>query len=108
MRDGGRVRETARPTQPALVCDALKTVVESGCRQHVFNAATPGWSKWLESDDRSASSRAASDRKHRQRHCRKHRLGGAENTCTKIRALRAREPANAPDAGAIQVSDRTP
>ena len=45
---------------------------------------------------------------HRQSHGRKHSRGGAENARTKIRALRAREPANAPDAGAIQVSDRTP
>ena len=80
VRDGGRVRETARPTLSAFVCDALKTVVESGCRQRAFITATPGWSKWLESDDRSASSRADPNRKHRQSHCRKHRLGGAENT----------------------------
>ena len=44
---------------------------------------------------------------HRQSHGRKHIRGGAENARTKIRALRAHEPANAPDAGAEQVPDRT-
>ena len=39
---------------------------------------------------------------------RRRRKYAHENTRTKIRALRAREPANAPEAGEAQVSDHAP